>query len=193
MAVGLGTGSTVAHLLPALAARELTDPLRRHLARQPSGQARELGLPVEPFDRLDRLDIAIDGADQVAPDGWLVKGGGGAHTREKIVAAAAERFVVIVDSSKPVDGAQPRRSRWSSRLRPALDPPRARRRRAPRRAAEPRRRRDRRLRAARSATRRRSPPGSPATPAWSSTACSRRAGQRGAGGTRRGRGAAAAG
>ena len=52
---------------------------------------------------LDRLDIAIDGADQVAPDGWLVKGGGGAHTREKIVAAAAERFVVIADSSKPVD------------------------------------------------------------------------------------------
>ena len=58
---------------------------------------------MEPFERLERLDIAIDGADQVAPDGWLVKGGGGAHTREKIVAAAAERFVVIADSSKPVD------------------------------------------------------------------------------------------
>ena len=50
-----------------------------------------------------RLDIAIDGADQIAPDRWLVKGGGGAHTREKIVAAAAERFVVIADSSKPVE------------------------------------------------------------------------------------------
>jgi ribose 5-phosphate isomerase A len=58
---------------------------------------------VEPFEALERLDIAIDGADQVAPDGWLVKGGGGAHTREKIAAAAAERFVVIADSSKPVD------------------------------------------------------------------------------------------
>jgi ribose 5-phosphate isomerase A len=64
--------------------------------------ALELGLSVEPFDALDRLDIAIDGADQVAPDGWLVKGGGGAHVREKIVAAAAERFVVIVDSHKTV-------------------------------------------------------------------------------------------
>ena len=45
---------------------------------------------MENFDKLDRLDIAIDGADQVAPDHWLVKGGGGAHTREKIVAATAE-------------------------------------------------------------------------------------------------------
>jgi ribose 5-phosphate isomerase A len=65
-------------------------------------EARELGLAVEPFQGLERLDIAIDGADQVAPDRWLVKGGGGAHTREKIVAAAAERFIVIADSSKPV-------------------------------------------------------------------------------------------
>ena len=65
-------------------------------------QARALGIEVEEFDRLDRLDIAIDGADQIAPDGWLVKGGGGAHTREKIVAAAADRFVVIADSSKTV-------------------------------------------------------------------------------------------
>ena len=66
-------------------------------------QGRELGLPVEPFDALTTLDLAIDGADEVAPDRWLVKGGGGAHTREKIVAAAAERFVVIVDESKMVD------------------------------------------------------------------------------------------
>jgi ribose 5-phosphate isomerase A len=101
MRVGLGTGSTVAYLLPALAARRLrircvaTSPQTEHAAR-------ELGIPVEPFEGLDRLEIAIDGADQVAPDGWLVKGGGGAHTREKIVAAAAERFVVIADSTKPV-------------------------------------------------------------------------------------------
>jgi ribose 5-phosphate isomerase A len=52
---------------------------------------------------VDRLDIAIDGTDQVTPDGWLIKGGGGAHFREKIVAAAADRFIVIGDSSKPVD------------------------------------------------------------------------------------------
>ena len=106
MAVGLGTGTTVAELLPALAARELRI---RCVATSPATErsARDLGLSVEPFDTLDRLDVAIDGADQVTPDGWLVKGGGGAHTREKIVAAAAERFVVIVDSSKWVDEIAP--------------------------------------------------------------------------------------
>ena len=101
MTVGLGTGSTVAFLLPALAARGLE---LRCVATSPATEraAGELGIAVEPFESLDRLDIAIDGADQVAPDGWLVKGGGGAHTREKIVAAAAERFIVIADSTKPV-------------------------------------------------------------------------------------------
>ena len=91
---------------PALAARGLAI---RCVATSPATEraARELGLQVEPFDRLDRLDIAIDGADQVTPDGWLVKGGGGAHFREKIVAAAAERFVVIVDSGKPVEELSP--------------------------------------------------------------------------------------
>jgi ribose 5-phosphate isomerase A len=102
MTVGLGTGSTVAHLLAPLAARGLAI---RCVATSPAtgSAARDLGLEVEPFDGLDRLDIAIDGADQVAPDGWLVKGGGGAHVREKIVAAASERFVVIVDSGKPME------------------------------------------------------------------------------------------
>jgi ribose 5-phosphate isomerase A len=107
MRVGLGTGSTVRHLLPALAARGLRG--LRCVATSPATaeQAVALGLPVEPFDTLDRLDIAIDGADQVAPDGWLIKGGGGAHVREKIVAAAADRFVVIVDERKVVDVLQP--------------------------------------------------------------------------------------
>ena len=103
MRVGLGTGSTVAHLLPALAARGLEDLRCVATSVATEEQARELGIPVEAFDQLDRLDIAIDGADQIAPDHWLVKGGGGAHTREKIVAATAERFVVIADSSKTVD------------------------------------------------------------------------------------------
>jgi ribose 5-phosphate isomerase A len=102
MKVGLGTGSTVAHLLPALAARGLKDLRCVATSVGTEEQARELGIPVEPFEQLDRLDIAIDGADQIAPDHWLVKGGGGAHTREKIVAATAERFVVIADSSKTV-------------------------------------------------------------------------------------------
>ena len=102
MIVGLGTGSTVAHLLPALAARAL-DIRCVATSVATETQARELGIDVEPFDQLARLDIAIDGADQITGDGWLVKGAGGAHTREKIVAAAAERFVVIADSSKTVD------------------------------------------------------------------------------------------
>ena len=103
MRVGLGTGSTVARLLPAIAARQLADLRCVATSVATEEQARELGIPVEPFEELDALDIAIDGADQVAPDRWLVKGGGGAHTREKIVAASAERFVVIADSSKSVD------------------------------------------------------------------------------------------
>jgi ribose 5-phosphate isomerase A len=103
MAVGLGTGSTVEELLPPLAARGLGSIRCVATSVATERQARELGIPVEEFSSLRRLDIAIDGTDQVTPEGWLIKGGGGAHLREKIVAAAAERFVVIADSSKPVD------------------------------------------------------------------------------------------
>lgn len=102
MTVGLGTGSTVAFLLPALAARSLDI---RCAATSPGTEqaARQLGLKVEALNDIERFDIAVDGADQIAPNGWLVKGGGAAHTREKIIAAAADRFIVIADSSKPVD------------------------------------------------------------------------------------------
>jgi ribose 5-phosphate isomerase A len=103
MTVGLGTGSTVAFLLPALAERGLSGIRCVATSVATEEQARGLGIPVEEFSELQRLDIAIDGTDQVTPDGWLIKGGGGAHLREKIVAAAAERFVVIADSSKTVD------------------------------------------------------------------------------------------
>jgi ribose 5-phosphate isomerase A len=103
MTVGLGTGSTVAHLLPAIAARGITGIRCVATSVATEEQARGLGIPVEQFNSLQRLDIAIDGTDEVTPDGWLIKGGGAAHLREKIVAAAAERFVVIADSSKPVD------------------------------------------------------------------------------------------
>lgn len=101
MLVGLGTGSTVAFLLPAIARRGVTV---RCVATSPRTEdaARALGLQVEPFGSIDRFDIAIDGADEVTPDGWLIKGGGAAHTREKVVASAADRFVVIADSSKTV-------------------------------------------------------------------------------------------
>ncbi|MEX0972981.1 MAG: ribose 5-phosphate isomerase A [Solirubrobacterales bacterium] len=107
MTVGLGTGSTVAHLLPALAARGLAGIRCVATSVATERQARELGIPVEEFSSLQRLDIAIDGTDQVTPEGWLIKGGGAAHQREKIVAAATERFVVIADSAKPVDSLSP--------------------------------------------------------------------------------------
>ena len=106
MTIGLGSGSTVAYLLPALARRSL--PVRC-VASSPRTEAaaRRLGLPVEPFGDIDRFDLCIDGADQIAPDGWLVKGGGAAHTREKVLAASADRFVVIADSTKPVVALHP--------------------------------------------------------------------------------------
>ena len=106
MVVGLGTGSTVAFLLSALARRKLSLCC---VATSPRTEdaARALGLTVVSFDALNHFDMAIDGADQVAPDGWLVKGGGAAHTREKLVAVSADRFVVIVDSTKPVPALHP--------------------------------------------------------------------------------------
>jgi ribose 5-phosphate isomerase A len=105
MVLGLGTGSTVEYLLPALATRGLqltcvsTSPRTEDLARS-------LGIAVESFAGLGapaHLDLAIDGADQVDPAAWLVKGGGAAHTREKRVAAAAAEFVVIVSGNKMVE------------------------------------------------------------------------------------------
>jgi ribose 5-phosphate isomerase A len=109
MLVGLGTGSTVAFLLDALAARRLEF---RCVATslQTETAARRLGFDVLPFDGENapvRLDLAIDGADQVTRAGWLVKGGGAAHTREKLVEATSARFVVIVSSDKLVDRIAP--------------------------------------------------------------------------------------
>ena len=109
MRVGLGTGSTVGYLLPALAARGL-DLRCVATSTATEEEARALGLHVEAFSgarSLPALDVAIDGADQVAPDGWLVKGRGAAHTREKAVASAATRFVVIVSSEKLVERLRP--------------------------------------------------------------------------------------
>ena len=102
MRLGLGTGSTVAELLPAIAERGLSDLRCVSTSPATERQAAALGLNVEPFEALDELDLAIDGADQIAADGWVIKGGGGAHLREKIVAAAADRFVVIASSEKSV-------------------------------------------------------------------------------------------
>lgn len=102
MRVGLGSGSTVAHLLPAIAARGCSG--LRCVATSPATEAaaRALGLTVEALDDVGELDVAIDGADEIDPRGWLIKGGGGAHTREKIVVASARRFVVIASADKAV-------------------------------------------------------------------------------------------
>ena len=107
MCVGLGTGRTVAWLLRAISERAI--PRLRCVATSPETEeaAQALGIPVEPFDQLDRLDISIDGADQVTTERWAVKGGHGAHLREKIVAAAADRFVVIVSPEKVVEALHP--------------------------------------------------------------------------------------
>ncbi|MDJ0848166.1 MAG: ribose-5-phosphate isomerase RpiA [Myxococcota bacterium] len=102
MRVGLGTGSTVHHTILALGERK---PRITCVATSVRTQelATRLGLEVVTPDDLVHLDVAIDGADEVDPDFNLVKGGGGAHTREKVVAAMADRFIVVVDESKLVE------------------------------------------------------------------------------------------
>jgi len=106
MLVGLGSGSTVDRLVEALTQ---TCPAASYVAASPANEraAEDAGLQLVPFDSAMRLDLVIDGADQVDPRCWLIKGGGAAHTREKILAAAAERFVVIVSSDKLVERLQP--------------------------------------------------------------------------------------
>jgi ribose 5-phosphate isomerase A len=109
MRLGLGTGSTTARALEAIG-RRITDEGLQVVGVPTSFAAerlaREHGIPLTTLDEVDALDLALDGADEVAEkDGsfLLIKGRGGAHTREKVVAAAAERFVVLIDPSKEVE------------------------------------------------------------------------------------------
>ena len=133
---------------PVAALREHVGPHRdRGARRRPAG-----GAVRRRRTRSARLDIAIDGADQVADDGWIVKGGGGAHTREKLVAAAADRFVVIVSSDKLVDRVRPPIPLELHAYGLAATLRRLDLVHAARRPAEPRRRRDRRLPRRRRAT-----------------------------------------
>ena len=125
------------------------------------------------LDELGELDIAIDGADQIDPRGWLIKGGGAAHTREKIVAAAARRFVVIASAEKAVTALNAPVPVEILRFAPhttldAIAPAQA-----ARGAAQPGRQPDRRLPRRDRGPRGDCPPGCPPPPAWSSTACSR--------------------
>lgn len=99
MLVGLGTGSTAAHAIAALAERRLTiDAVATSEAS--AALAARLGLKVRPFDSVARVDLAIDGADAIDARLWAVKGAGGAMLREKVVAASADRMIVIADGSK---------------------------------------------------------------------------------------------
>jgi ribose 5-phosphate isomerase A len=106
MVVGLGTGSTAAHVVEGLAAR-VAAGLRVvgiPTSERTAAQARRLGIPVATFAEHQRLDLTIDGADEVQLDTLdLIKGLGGALLREKIVAAASDRLVIVVDQEKLVD------------------------------------------------------------------------------------------
>jgi ribose 5-phosphate isomerase A len=107
MVVGLGTGSTAIHAIHCLGQRLRDRELREirgiPTSFQSSVLARELRIPLASLDEIDKIDVAIDGADEVAPDLTLIKGGGAAHTREKIVDALAHEFIVVVDETKLVD------------------------------------------------------------------------------------------
>jgi ribose 5-phosphate isomerase A len=105
--VGLGTGSTTAFAIQFLGERlksgELKDIRGIPTSFQASVLAKQYGIPLTTLDEIDKIDIAIDGADEVDPNKNLIKGGGAAHTREKIVDSLADLFIVVVDSSKLVD------------------------------------------------------------------------------------------
>jgi ribose 5-phosphate isomerase A len=105
--VGLGTGSTTAFAIQYLGDRiksgDLKDIKGIPTSFQASVLAKQYGIPLTTLDEVDRIHIAIDGADEVDPQKQLIKGGGAAHTREKVVDGLAELFIVVVDQSKLVD------------------------------------------------------------------------------------------
>jgi len=102
MRVGLGTGSTVHFTIVALGERR-PDIICAATSERTRALASDLGLKVVPPDELLTLDVAIDGADEVDARFNLIKGGGGAHLREKIIAGMARRFIVVVDEAKMVE------------------------------------------------------------------------------------------
>jgi len=104
MVVGLGTGSTATFVVAGLGAR-VADGLKIvgiPTSERTATQARGLGIPLATFAEHQRIDLTIDGADEVDPALRAIKGGGGALLREKVVAAASDRVCIAVDSSKPV-------------------------------------------------------------------------------------------
>lgn len=111
MVIGLGTGSTayfaVERVGQKLKSGELTDVVAIPTSERTMQQAKSLGIPLVTLDTHPSIDVAIDGADSVDQKFNLVKGGGGAHFREKIVEASADKLVIIVDESKLCEGLGP--------------------------------------------------------------------------------------
>ncbi|MFZ4805059.1 MAG: ribose-5-phosphate isomerase RpiA [Synechococcus lacustris] len=107
MVLGLGSGSTAALMIKELGARLSDGRLQNIVGVTTSFQgevlAAELGIPLKALNAIERIDLAIDGADEVDPGFQLIKGGGACHVQEKLVARRADRFVVVVDSSKLVE------------------------------------------------------------------------------------------
>ena len=106
MRVGLGSGSTFQHALARLAERqheEVLEILAVATSEATAARARELGIPLSTLDELERLDITIDGADEIDANKNMIKGGGAALAREKIVAAAAGEMIVAVGENKVVN------------------------------------------------------------------------------------------
>ena len=105
--VGLGTGSTTVFAIQHLGERLKTGELKNISGVPTSFQsemlARKCGIPISSFEEIDKIDLAIDGADEVDSHKNLIKGGGAAHTQEKLVDSFADYFIVVVDSSKIVD------------------------------------------------------------------------------------------
>ena len=105
--MGLGSGSTAALMIQGLGQRLASGQLKDIVGVTTSFQgevlAAELGIPLLSLNAVSRIDLAIDGADEVDPSFQLIKGGGACHVQEKLVAARAERFVVVVDSTKLVE------------------------------------------------------------------------------------------
>jgi ribose 5-phosphate isomerase A len=102
MRIGLGTGSTARHFVELLADRVRAglDIIAVPTSEATRGDAKRLGVPLTDLDETPELDLTVDGADEIAPDLSLIKGGGGALLREKIVASASARMIVIADESK---------------------------------------------------------------------------------------------
>ena len=105
--IGLGTGSTTAYAIEHIGKRLQSGTLKNIVGIPTSFQAevlaKQYNIPLSTLDMVDHIDIAIDGADEVDPYKNLIKGGGAAHTQEKIVDSLAKKFIVVVDGNKMVD------------------------------------------------------------------------------------------